>query len=58
MMQRRIAVGAVLGLACASLALAGGGPNFVKFQQAKVLAAMTGKPIAVYATVDSKGAGC
>lgn len=57
-MQRRIAVGAVLGLACASLALAGGGPNFVKFQQAKVLAAMTGKPIAVYATVDSKGAGC
>ena len=35
-----------------------GGPNYVKWQEAKKLAAQTGKPIVVYATVNEEGGSC
>ena len=47
----------ILTLACASLAMAGG-PTYVKWGEAKKLAAATGKPIIVYATVNEEGGGC
>ena len=46
--------------ACAALGMtAAGGPPWMKLDRAKAGASETGKPIAVYATVDGKDAsGC
>jgi hypothetical protein len=57
MMTGKVMATAMMMLACTSVALAGG-PTFVKWAEAKKLAAATGKPIAVYATVNEEGGGC
>jgi len=57
-MNLNIARGAVLALACAGVAMTGGGPPYMKLDVAKSLAAATGKPIGVYATVNYKAESC
>ncbi len=47
----------VTALVVLTMALAGG-PNYVKWQEAKKLAAQTGRPIIVYATVNEEGGSC
>lgn len=57
-MIRRVST-AALGVALlAGMAAAAGGPSWVKWDQAKKMAAATGKPIIVYATVNEEGGGC
>ena len=57
-MKLSIARGAVLALACAGVAMTYGGPPYMKLDAAKSLAAATGKPIGVYATVNYKAESC
>lgn len=56
-MSRRVSFAGAFVVACAAVALAGG-PPWVKFDQAKQMAAATGKPILVYSNVDENGGGC
>src|SRR5688572_27036729 len=45
--------------ACAGLGMSAGGPPWLKLDRAKAAAVESGKPLAVYATVDGKDAsGC
>ncbi len=55
--MRRAVTTTLLVLTCTGLALAGG-PTWVKWDAAKAMAAATGKPIAVYCTVDQDGGSC
>jgi len=57
-MKLSYARGAVLALACAGVAMTYGGPPWMKLEAAKSLAAATGKPIGVYATVNYKAESC
>jgi hypothetical protein len=57
-MKLRVARVAVLALACAGVSMTFGGPPWMKLDAAKAMAAASGKPIAVYATVNSKAEGC
>lgn len=56
----RLSAKFVILAACAGLAMSpAGGPPWMKLDKAKAAAAETGKPLAVYATVDGKDAsGC
>jgi hypothetical protein len=56
----RLSAKLVVLAACAGLAMSpAGGPPWMKLDKAKAVAAETGKPLAVYATVDGKDAsGC
>jgi len=45
-------------LAVAGLAMAGGKPKWMKFDQAKGMAGANGMPVAVYAVVTEEGGGC
>lgn len=56
-MTRRVTMVAALVCTFAAVALAGG-PPWVKWDQAKAMAAATGKPILVYSNVDAEGGGC
>ena len=57
-MKRSLACTAVVALACGSLAMSFGGPPWMKLDNAKVAAQASGKPIAVYATVNANAEGC
>jgi len=56
----RVSAKLVILAACAGIGMtAGGPPPWVKLDRAKATALETGKPLAVYATVDGKDAsGC
>jgi hypothetical protein len=55
----RVSVKFAILAACAGIAMAPVGPPWMKLDRAKAFAQETGKPIAVYATVDAKDAsGC
>ncbi len=55
-MRNQLAIGLVFAVACSGVALGiGNGPDYVKWQQAKALAAETGKPICVFTLVGPKG---
>ncbi len=56
--MRQICAVVAVSMACTTLAFAGGNIQWVKWKEAKALAAATGKPIVVYATVNEEGGGC
>jgi hypothetical protein len=56
--MKRVSMAVFAVAACTGLVYAGGGPTYVKWEEAKKIAAQTGKPIAVYSTVNQDGGGC
>ena len=56
MLRKVITAAALLG--CAGLAMAGGGPPWMKWDRAKSTALATGDAILVYSNVDADGGGC
>jgi hypothetical protein len=56
--MRKFCAVVAVSLACTTLAYSNVGIQWMKWKEAKALAAATGKPIVVYATVNEEGGGC